>query len=310
MQRLFLFSLFLAFTTHAIAQDAGTPKPEQAAKVIDLRTMKLPTETMQPANRSLAGLFFKATCTPKAAYEFLQKQMIERGWKETNQFSSPTSASATFAKDGYHVSFFAMKGTDKKFGEHITIQMTNMGNLDSRTLPVPEKSKAIISGPMSTHYICETMTQDDGKKIMRDKLIALGWEPYGKAADAQYFKKDGIRLEMYVTKSPSQQNKTAVRYASRLMSIEVPAPVEATLVNYSDSPASLMVVVKGTVDELGTYYTKGLSKLGWKPVTEKPVQKQINLEQVFQRGKEEMTVTYQQVKTDVHVKATLTKSGE
>lgn len=310
MLRLMLVVWLGIFVSVVTAQEVSTPKPEQAAKVIDLRTLKLPVETVQPANRSLAGLFFKAACEPKAAYEFFQKQMIERGWKETNHFATQQSASATFQKEGYHVSFFAMKDADKKAGERITINMTNLGNLDTRLLPVPEKSKAIISGPMSTHYICETLGQDEGKKVMREKLIALGWQPYGKAADAQFFKKDGIRLEMYVTKSPSQNNKTAVRYASRLMSIEVPAPADASMVNYSDSPASLSVVVKGTVDQLAVYYTNELGKLGWKPVAEKPEKKQINYEQQFRRDKEVMTVTYQQVKTDVHVKALLTKSGD
>jgi hypothetical protein len=302
MKRL-LLAFLLVFASTAMAQDLATPKPEQAAKVIDLRTLKLPEGTVQPANRSLAALFFSAKGEPKAAYEFFQKQMSERGWKELNQFSSPQSSSSTFIKDGYHVSFFAMKDTSKKDSDAIRIQMTNMGNLDSRKLPVPEKSRAIISGPMSVHYLCEEMTQDDGKKIMREKLLALGWKPYGQAADCQFFQKDGIRLEMYVTKSPSQNNKTAVRYASRLMSVEVPAPAEARLVNYSDAPAGLMVVTAGKVPETTAFYTKELEKLGWKPG--KPTTVNYLEEQEFTRGDETLKVTYQQVKNEVHVNAKL-----
>lgn len=297
----------LLLASSGFAQEVPAVTVEEAAKVIDLRKLTLPTESVQPVNKGVACINFKSTGDVKATLEFFQKQLHDLGWKETVQpFVNATSSSATFGKEGYHLSFFAMKDLDKKAGERISVNLINMGNVDTRKLPVPENAKALISQAMSTHYICETMSQEDGKKIMREKLIALGWEPYGKAADAQYFKKNAIKLEMYVTKSPSQNNKTAVRYASRLMSVDVPAPVEASLVQYHDMPTQVMVVTKGTLDEVARWYTQNMPKRGWKPMSEKPIKDQLNSYQIFQNdGKETLKVTYQQVRTDVHVKATV-----
>lgn len=270
-------------------------------------TLEVPAEAVQPVNRSVAGLNFKSTGDLKTTLAFFQKQFSSKQWKETNPaFLTATSGSVTFGKDGYHVSFFAMKDVDKKAGDRISVTIINLGNLDTRKLPVPEKSRVLISSAINTHYILESMNLDEDKKVMREKLLSLGWEPFGKAADIQYFKKNAVKLDLMVSKSPSQGGKTAVRYSSRLLSIDVPAPVEASLVQYHDMPTQVMVVTKGTVDEIASYYTKEMPKRGWKPVSEQPTKEQTLWSQLFRNSANEtLRFTYQQVRTDVHVKATL-----
>ena len=56
--------------------------PEEAAKVLDLRTIPIMVGAKVSSQRSLGMLMYSAKATPKAAFEFQRQMLLKRGFKE------------------------------------------------------------------------------------------------------------------------------------------------------------------------------------------------------------------------------------
>ena len=97
-----------AAATKPAAKLAEPATAEEAAKVLDLRTIPIMEGAKTRSERTLGLLMYEAKGTPKAAFEFHRQQLVKLGFKELpGGYSDKTSSSGNFTKDGFRVSLSA-----------------------------------------------------------------------------------------------------------------------------------------------------------------------------------------------------------
>jgi hypothetical protein len=255
--------------------------PDEAARVLDLR--KFPR--MDGANvgslHTLGILMYEAKSPPAAAFDFQRKQLAKLGFQEMKGgYTSPQSASGYFTKDGFTVAASAseISGDPAKAGWS-SVTLVNSGNVHLAKLPVPPGTKPFHPSPSEVSYTT-TAKVEPTATACRKLLLAAGWEPYGQAGrDAnqpdsamQYFKRNAIKLQLWVMTTPAEGGKTLIRYSTDLLSADLPAPSDATDPRYSDHQKTLrMDEPSAKTDAILTFYLERLPKLGWKATTEKPI---------------------------------------
>lgn len=250
-----------------VAGASKTPATiEQAKKVLDLRDLPLVPGSEEPGARSVARLTYNAKKPAQEAYAFHQKQLVDRGWRETpGGYQSDEMASGTFVRNGYTLSMSA-----SKVGDETMVSLTNHGNLDARTLPQPAAAKVLYEAPVSIAYVTPEPVASAAKQVDQ-ALVAAGWAPYGAAGDSRYYKQNAIRLLATTSAAPAQGGKTVVSYHTELLSADLPAPADAQQLQYSEPPTQLSVDFPGDLAASDKWYRERLGKLGWKPTTEQPV---------------------------------------
>jgi hypothetical protein len=261
---------------------AGDPTTVEAAmKVLDLRTFPVLSGAEVSESRSLGMLMYEAKGTPKAAFDFQRKELSRLGFKEMpGGYSDENNNSGHFTKDGFvvAVSTYPVMGEPEKEGWS-SVTLVNRGNVALDKLPVPPGTKPFYPNSNEASYTT-TAGVAETAAACRKLLLATGWEPYGQAGlDAnqpdtsmQYFKKNAIKLQSWVMKTPAEGGKTLIRYSADLMSADLPAPPDATDPRYDDSNKKLdMDEPIGKTDAILAFYQERLPKMGWKATTERPV---------------------------------------
>ncbi len=289
-----------------LAQEASLATVEDAAKLLDLRTVPMHSKAAGTIIRSVATQMYDlpASEDAKEVFGFIQKELAGRGWKDTVNppFLSPKSASATFTRNGYALAVTVFE-TSGKDGKVVKVVMTNQGNLDVGKLYTPNTGKKLIGAQSSMVYAVESSIEDARKEI-RDALVKDQWEPYGMAGTTQTFRKNAIKLDVGIYAS-SRDKKTNVSYMTRLLPFELPAPAEARLVTVSDSPAQLFAVTKGNSQDVAAWFEKKLTAMGWKSEGA-PKANGIMLTQQFSKSTgEKLTAEYAYLKNKEETNATL-----
>lgn len=306
MSRL-LWSLVLCLIPQlTVAQEASLATVEEAAKLLDLRTVPMHSKAAGTIIKSVATQMYElpATENAKEVFGFIQKELAGRGWKDTANppFLSPKSCSATFTRNGYSLAVTVFEASGKD-GKVIKVVMTNQGNLDVNKLYVPKTGKKLIGAQSSMVYAVESSIEDARKEV-RDALIKDQWEPYGMAGSTHTFRKNAIKLDVGIY-AGSRDKKTNVSYMTRLLPFELPAPTEARLVTVSDSPAQLFAVTKGNSQEIASWFEKKLTAMGWKSQGA-PKANGIMLTQQFEKSTgEKLTAEYAYLKNKEETNASL-----
>jgi hypothetical protein len=221
--------------------------------------------------RGLATLTYLAPAKVKDAAEYHRQKLTALDWTELpNTAVTDEYASATFARDGYKLSLMIMpySGTEKP--GHVAVSLINHGNIDTQKLPTPPGSKPLYTTPVSSAYLCD-LPVDDARQAVATLLRENQWQPYGSAGDTRDYKQNAVKLSARVMAAPAQQGKTVIDYSTLLMSADLPAPPEATRVQYSDAPTQLSLDLPGTVADAVAYYKKALTDRGWTATTENPI---------------------------------------
>lgn len=251
------------------AQDPATVA--EAVKALDLETFPLIPGGVSKAPRRLANLNYTARCDTRGAFEFQKKTLEDRGWKElSGGYLSDQSCGGTFGKDGFTVSVSTSPAYGPEAAGLVDIRLANHGNVDVSKLPVPPGSKLLYSFPTATAYVTEKPVKETSEAL-HTLLTAEGWEPYGKAGDSLYFKKNAVKLSAWPSVAPAQGGKTVIQLAAELMSVDLPAPPVLLDASYADTTKALFLEVDMAPEALAAFYKEALGKAGWKATTEKPV---------------------------------------
>jgi hypothetical protein len=256
------------------AKLAAPATPEEAAKVLDLRTIPLLDGGMVSSHRTLGMLMYEVKGTPQGAFDFHKQQLVKLGFQELpGGYSDKSNSSGNFTKDGFHVraSTYEVTGDPKKAGWS-NVTLVNDGNVPLEKLPVPPGVKPFH--PQSYRAAWTTAAKPaEAAAACRKLLIAAGWEPYGKGgADMQYFKQNAIKLQVWISTPPGAEGKTLIQYDTELWQVDLPAPEGTEDPRYTDFQKTLRFdSPQDQTDAILAFYQERLPKLGWKATTEKPI---------------------------------------
>jgi len=283
-RRMVWLGTFLALTTgNSCAPAADVPKGPpatvaQAAAVLDLSQFPLLNEAEEVRQRHVAGLFYNSQSSVPEAFDFQRKQLLERKFVELPATSvSDQTASGGFAREGFRVSVTVFPAG--KPGES-SVTITNHGNVQLDTLPVPADARPLFVGPAMAMFVTEASPADAVAAC--GKLLAeKGWQPYGSAGDNHFFKQNAIRLSAHISSAPAQGGKTMIQYASELMSADLPPPLDATRLQYADVTKELSFDTRAPLADVAKFYRTELAKSGWQATTENPIKIGFRQELIF-----------------------------
>ena len=276
--------------TFAIDEAIRTPATvEEAAKALNLETFPLLPGAAEPGSRSVANLGYGAPGEVKAGYEFQKRNLIDRGWKElpdpqvTDQY-----ASGSFAKDGFTLSVSVMPSEPGKVG----VNLHNHSNLNLAKLPVPPGAKLQYSFPAITSFVTDVPAAQT-RAAVRELLLADGWQPYGTAGEeTQQFKKNAVQLDARILQPPAQPGKTFIDFTADQLSADLPAPADASSVQYADDNKRLDIYLPGTAETVVAFYEKALAPAGWKPTTDHAIKDGFEYFMIFRNpAKDMLTLT-------------------
>lgn len=266
------------------AKQAEPATAEDAAKVLDLRTVPIMEGAKTRSERTLGLLMYEAKGTSKAAFEFHRQQLVKLGFKEQpGGYSDKTNSSGDFTKDGFRVSLSAgeISGDPTKAGWS-NVTLSNGGNVALDKLPVPPGVKPFHPRADEASYTTDAKPAETAAAC-RKLLLAAGWEPYGEMAPQksspdmtmQYFKRNNIKLLSWVMTMEGEgkeKGKTLIRYNAELLSVDLPAPASAADPRYTDEQKRLWFESpEDQTDAIFAFYQERLPKQGWKATTEKPI---------------------------------------
>jgi hypothetical protein len=241
----------------------GPATSAEAAQMLDLNKVAVVEGADSKATeRTIANLTYKAKAGLKDTFEFHRKQLLDHRWKELpNSYVTDQSASATFARNTFHVSLSVMP--DSTPGT-VMVMIHNHGNVNLSKLPKPATQKNVYEGEIAAMYVAAdsvAATADACKKLM----LADGWEPYGGAGDSANYKKNAVLVGVTVSAAPAEGGKTMISFSKDMMSYDLPAPPNAEDVRYVDNLRRLTFETAAENDAVADFYKERLAKSGWKP---------------------------------------------
>jgi len=122
-------------------------------------------------------------------------------------------------------------------------------------------------------YVTE-QSPDEAREAVDKLLTEQGWTPYGRNLGTTKYKQNAVELSANIITMQAPDNRVMIWYSASQMSAELPAPPQATDVEYTDSmtpPKQLLFETAAKREELYQFYRDTLAKEGWKPTTEQPI---------------------------------------
>lgn len=269
-------------TTAAPAPAAKSDLPatvEAAERVLDLRTFPVMEGAKLGDMRTLGMLMCQVKAAPKAAFDFQRQQLLKRGFKElSGGYSDAQNVSGAFSKEGFNVRVSASDASyepDKAGWSNVSV--INDGNVRPQSLPVPPGVKPFHPTVYEASYLTDAKVADMAAACGK-LLLAAGWQPYGQAganeedSSMQYFKRNAIKLQAWVSTAPAAEGKTLIRLTTELLQADLPAPPDVADPRYTDFQKTLRFdEPTEKTDTILEFYQERLPKLGWKATTERPV---------------------------------------
>ena len=151
---------------------------------------------------------------------------------------------------------------------HVAIAITHLGNVDLEKLPVPGNAKLVFPGRAGAAFVTDTPA-DEATAACRKMLSELGWQPYGGGGDTMILKQNGVRLTAQVRPAPGKADRTMVSYSCALLSADLPAPADATRVEYNDQTTELVFDTQAGPSEIVDFYRRTLAKADWKQAADR-----------------------------------------
>jgi len=273
---------------------------EEAARVLDLRTFPVIEGAKIGSLHTLGMLIYEAKGTTAAAYEFQRKELLKRGFKELpGTYSCKETHSGHFTKDGFVVAASASDaGYDPAKVGWSSVAVINSGNVALDKLPLPSGTQPFHPRPTEASYTT-TAKVEETADACRKLLLAAGWLPYGQTSrdpnqpdsSMQYFKRNAIKLQLWVMTTPADGGKTLIRYTADLLQADLPAPPDTADPRYTDYQKTLRFdSPEDQTDKILAFYQERLPKQGWKATTERPILDQRNRSQflVFRNANKDL----------------------
>lgn len=234
--------------------------------------------------RNLAELTYSSEATVAAAYAFHEKQLKAAGFEPgPDAMVTDQYASAVFRGKGDRLAVMIFPAG----GKDVSVTISNQGDVDLASLPVPEGAQKLYAGPSNVSYVSEKPVADVNAAVAA-RLAAAGWSPFGEAGPIRFFKKGPVLVQTMIQSAPGQGGKTALDYQSKRMSADIDAPEGAVRISWAEATKSLDVDVKGSLDDVASSYGKILAARGWKATTERPITEKFEKFWIFRNQKQEM----------------------
>lgn len=261
-------------TIKEVAQEpTGPASVRQAKAVLDLS--KFPQ--MQQATDAYAevGLLrYESPADVASAVTFHVKHLAQRSWEEdtegTSRHVDEQSAYLAFEhEEGYFLILSVQRLPDKE--GWVQIMLRNQGNVDTSRLPRFPDAEVLLGGQATTVYVTSAKVAEV-VEFTQSELSVLGWQQYKPpialtASDTDnvslFFKQNGISLAVYLGVSPDQDGKTSVQYDTSVLNNELPAPPDATAIEYDDLLPYLKFQTSLDFDKVAAFYRKSAEGLGW-----------------------------------------------
>ncbi|QEL17069.1 hypothetical protein [Limnoglobus roseus] len=251
----------------------------QLAKVVDFS--KLPQIAKSKVGRNESANFTADVPGSVAdVAKHYRTQLDSLGWKPaTNAAKSDDSescASSELWKDGHSLYLMVFRFGDKP-SANVTLGFR--GNLDTRTLPRSKGAKELYGSQIQTTYVAEAKVPAEAETLAKD-LTADGWQEFktlftsttksDKERHLQ-FRKNGYAITVSVEQVEAQNNKTVVQYGVEALSHELPAPADATDVEFADLRWEMRCKVARDLKAVAEFYEKAMPAAGYTALqSEKP----------------------------------------
>lgn len=258
-------SAFLILMPMSAIEAQEPASAAEALAVSDLSKLPRIKATGDVMSESASTLSYMAAGEVKPIAEGAQKVLVKEGWKELEgAMVTESYASATYQKKGFSLSL-----TVTPLGEpgNVLVAMTNHGNVDLKTLPLPKGLKEVYAMPAMVMYSSNTKVEAL-KEQVRSQLKSAGWENFGDTTVSFFVKKNAVLLQVMIGEAPAMPGQTSIQISSQLMSIDLPVPKDVSSLQYSDSPPMLYFQSPKSVAHWETFFRDELSKLGWTATTE------------------------------------------
>ena len=262
----------LVVSTSLSAADTVPATVEQAVKVIDMRTVKLPEGAVTAAGRQVASVTYEIQSDPKLSYQRQQQELIKAGWKELpGSLVEAAYGNGMFQKSGFVILLSTSESGQPDQPGMSRVSLSNFGNVRPASLPVVKSAKSSFANEATAMYFTEAKPEEVVEATAK-LMTAAGWEPYGTSGSlpdflSMNFKRNAVQAQASVGISPAQQGKTSIMYATQLLSVDLPAPANAADVQYVDMLKTLRFTSSDDYDGVGKFYQQRLAGQGWTPTT-------------------------------------------
>jgi len=255
-----------------VVANGPTEKPAEP-RAIDLRTLP-PLDNAKYAIRAASRL--EGTCSGKAAevLEHFRAALEKPGWKPTTPLpkgdAGDESASAMLSK-GPDSIFLSVSRNGQ--GDEKQFSVGDLGTCDSSKLPRLAGAEHGYDGTISTVYFTDMQVAATAASV-RNLLLAGGWQEFDKPlmkkiespgfVQAEY-RKQGNSLRVLVSAAAGSENRSSVKYVIGAIGHELPAPANATGVEFDDALWMMRCTIPGDLEPTAKYYRTAMPELGFDP---------------------------------------------
>lgn len=282
--------------SHSIAQEkskgtekpkgtAGGATPDQAAKVLDLSKFALVGTEPEINHQVIASQSYTTKGKVVDITKAILKSLKDAGFKESEgTMVTDAYSSAMLTKSGFT---FSITVTPGSMPDRVGVNIQNFGNVDLKKLPLPKNCKQVYAMPNTILYQCESSVADATKEI-RVLMAREGWKPYGEVVGSIYFKNNAVKLMFSISEAAGLGGKTAIQVMAEQLSLDLPAPPDATTVQYADSVGNILVDTPSSQDKVIAFYRDELKNLGWEPTTENVIRIDFHDHMIFRNKSKEL----------------------
>jgi hypothetical protein len=258
------------------ANSTAPPKPIDP-NAVDLRSLPQIEHakfTILTANR-LEGTSNDSASTIFAHYRTALEKL---GWKLSEPLTKDQvtdESAAALLNKGDESIFLSIvpyvTPKDKGKAAQRQFNVDNLGTCDSSKLPRLPGSEPGYSNKISSVYFTDMKVSATAASV-RNLLAANGWQQYNKPYASppvmldrirDQFRKDGNSLRVLVSPAPGKENKSAVEYVIGAIGHQLPAPPDATDVEFDDALYLMICNVPRDIDPVAKYYHDAMTALGF-----------------------------------------------
>ena len=180
----------------------------QAAAALDLSQFELIDPVDSPNSQIIAQQSYRTKGKLTDVAKMLQANFKKAGCKELDGTTiTDEYASAVFQKKGFTFSLSLTQGGQP--GEAL-VTITNHGNVDLKTIPVPKGATQLYAFPISIAYTAASSVEETYKACQK-LLLANGWERFGDTASSFLVKQNAVVLQVSVNECP----RKVIRHPSK-----------------------------------------------------------------------------------------------
>ena len=216
--------------------------------------------------------------TAAAICEHYRAALEKLGWKLTAPPSkgqvTDESASALLYKGDDSiflsiVSYGSPNNKEKLAERQFTVD--NLGTCDCGKLPRLPGAEPGYANKISSVYFSDMKVPATAASV-KNLLVANGWQPYTKPFASppvmldrvrDQYRKDGNSLRVLVSPKPGKESTSAVEYMIGAIGHQLPAPADATDVEFDDAMCLMRCSVPRDIDPVAKYYYAAMAALGF-----------------------------------------------